>query len=47
MSNVSSNEAAVSRLAAQSNAVGQLSQDSGGFAAVVAAFESKDPDAFR
>src|SRR5664279_4177976 len=47
MSNVSSYEDAVSRLAAQSDAVGRLAQDSGGFAAVVAAFESKDADAFR
>lgn len=47
MSNASSNEATVSRLAAQSDAVGRLAQDSGGFAAVVAAFESQDPDAFR
>jgi hypothetical protein len=38
---------AVSQLAAQSDAIGRLAQDSGGFAAVVAAFESKDPDAFR
>ena len=47
MSNSSWYKAAVSRLAAQSDAVGRLAQDSGGFAAVVAAFESKDPDAFR
>lgn len=47
MSNVSLNQDVVSRLASQSNAVGRLAQDSGGFAAVVAAFESKDPDAFR
>ncbi len=47
MSNVSSNEDVVSRLAAQSDAVGRLAQDSGAFAAAVAAFESKDPDAFR
>jgi hypothetical protein len=40
-------EDAISRLAAQSDAVGRLAQDSGGFAAVVAAFESKDPNAFR
>jgi len=38
---------AVSRLASQSDAVGRLAQDSGGFAAVLAAFESKDPNAFR
>jgi hypothetical protein len=47
MSNVSSYEDAVNRLASQSDAVGRLAQDSGGFAAVVAAFESKDADAFR
>lgn len=47
MSNVISYEDAVSRLASQSGAVGHLAQDSGAFAAVVAAFESKDPDAFR
>lgn len=46
MSNIFSYDAAVSRLASQSDAVGRLAQDSGGFAAVVAAFESKDPDAF-
>jgi hypothetical protein len=38
---------AVSRLASQSDAVGKLAQDSGGFSAVVAAFESKDANAFR
>jgi hypothetical protein len=37
----------VSRLASQSEAIGRLAQDSGGFSAVVAAFEAKDPDAFR
>lgn len=47
MSNPSSNDNAVSRLASQSDAVGRLAQDSGGFAAVVAAFESKDANAFR
>jgi hypothetical protein len=47
MSNQSSNDNAVSRLASQSDAVGRLAQDSGGFAAVVAAFESKDANAFR
>ena len=46
MSNVSSNEDVVSRLAAQSDAIGRLAQNSGGFAAVVAAFESKDANAF-
>jgi len=47
MSNPSSNNNAVSRLASQSDAIGRLAQDSGGFAAVVAAFESKDANAFR
>jgi hypothetical protein len=47
MSNGSLQEDAVSRLAMQADAIGRLAQDSGGFAAVVAAFESKDPDAFR
>lgn len=47
MSNPSSSDNAVSRLASQSDAVGRLAQDSGGFAAVVAAFESKDANAFR
>jgi len=47
MSNPSLNNNAVSRLASQSGAVGRLAQDSGGFAAVVAAFESKDANAFR
>ncbi len=46
MSNSISNEDIVSRLASQSAAVGRLAQDSGAFAAAVAAFESKDPDAF-
>lgn len=40
-------EDTVSQLAEQSDAVGLLAQDSGGFAAVFAAFESKDPMAFR
>jgi hypothetical protein len=43
----SSFEDTVSQLAEQSDAVGLLAQDSGGFAAVFAAFESKDPIAFR
>ena len=47
MSNASSNQDAVSRLASQSDAIGRLAQDSGGFAAVVAAFDSKDANAFR
>ena len=40
MSNASLVNTAVNRLISQSNAVGRLAQDSGGFAAVVAAFES-------
>ena len=47
MGNTNLYEDAVSRLAAQADAVGRLAQDSGAFAAAVAAFESKDPDAFR
>ena len=47
MSNVSSNQDAVSRLASQADAIGRLAQDTGGFAAVLAAFESQDPNAFR
>jgi hypothetical protein len=47
MSKVSSNQDAVSRLASQADAIGRLAQDTGGFAAVLAAFESKDPNAFR
>lgn len=47
MSYPSTNDSAVNRLASQSDAVGRLAQDSGGFAAVVAAFESKDANAFR
>jgi hypothetical protein len=46
MSTISLYEDAASRLAAQSDAIGRLAQDSGGFAAVVAAFEAKDPNAF-
>jgi hypothetical protein len=47
MTNGSSFADAVSRLTAQADAVGQLAQNSGAFAAVVAAFESRDPNAFR
>ncbi len=47
MSSTAPYEDAVSQLAAQADAIGKLAQDGGGFAAVVAAFESKDPDAFR
>lgn len=43
----SSFDDAVSRLASQADAVGRLAQDDGGFAAVVAAFESRDTSAFR
>jgi len=47
MSSISSTEAAVSQLAAQADAVGRLAKDAGGFAAVVAAYESEDAEAFR
>jgi hypothetical protein len=47
MADVISLEDAVSRLAAQSDAVGHLAQDSGAFSAALAAFEAKDADAFR
>ena len=47
MSTVSLFEDSASRLAAQADAVGRLAQDPGGFAAAFAAFESRDPDAFR
>lgn len=47
MSNVNSTENIISRLAAQADAMGQLAQDGGAFAAAVAAFESKDANAFR
>ena len=47
MSNLSSNQDAASRLASQADAIGRLAQDSGGFAAVVAALESTDANAFR
>src|ERR1022692_2551464 len=47
MNSLSSNDNAVARLASQSDAIGRLAQNSGGFAAVVAAFESKDANAFR
>jgi len=43
----SSFDDAVSRLASQSDVMGRLAQDSGGFSAVIAAFESKDANAFR
>jgi hypothetical protein len=47
MINLDFAEDPASRLAAQADAIGRLAQDSGAFAAVVAAFESRDPDAFR
>lgn len=47
MSDLSSYTDTVSRLASQADAVDRLAQDAGGFAAVVAAFESRDADAFR
>ena len=47
MSTVGLFEDSASRLAAQADAVGRLAQDPGGFAAAFAAFESRDPDAFR
>src|ERR1700745_3629090 len=40
-------EDVVSRLASQSEAMARLAQDSGGFSAVIAAFDSKDASAFR
>ncbi len=40
-------EDSAGRLAVQADAVGRLAQDSGAFAAAMAAFESRDPDAFR
>lgn len=40
-------QGSVNRLASQADAMGRLAQDSGGFAAVIAAFESRDPNAFR
>lgn len=47
MSNASLINSAVNRLVTQSEAVGRLAQDNGGFAAAVAAFESRDASAFR
>lgn len=46
MSNFNVDEDIVSRLASQADAVARLAQDSGGFAAVAAAFEAKDANAF-
>ena len=45
MSTVTLQQNAVSQLAVQADAIGKLAQDTGAFAAVVAAFESNDPDA--
>jgi hypothetical protein len=47
MADVISRDDAVKSLAAQAEVIGHLAQDSGAFAAVVAAFEAKDADAFR
>ncbi len=47
MSQFVSYETAVARLVAQADAVAHLANDPGGFAAVVAAFEARDPNAFR
>lgn len=47
MNRVNLYENAVSRLAAHSDTIGRLAQDNGGFSAIVAAFESKDAEAFR
>jgi hypothetical protein len=46
MSNGNSYEDVISRLAEESDVVGRLAQDAGGFAAVVASFEAKDANAF-
>jgi hypothetical protein len=47
VSDITLRQNAVSQLAAQADAVGKLAQDAGAFAAVVAAFESNDPDALQ
>jgi len=47
MSDVRLYEDSASRLAAQADAVESLAQARGAFAIAVAAFESRDPDAFR
>lgn len=47
MSNATSHDDSVQDLAAQADAVGRLARDNGAFAAAVAAFEAKEPDAFR
>ena len=46
MSNATLQQSAVSQLAAQADVIGKVAQDSGAFAALVAAFDSNDPDAF-
>jgi hypothetical protein len=43
MSNISSNQDAVSRLASQADAIGRLAQDTGGFSAKVVAMLPKSP----
>lgn len=40
-------EDSAGRLAAQADAVGRLAKDAGAFSAAVAAFEARDPEAFR
>ena len=47
MSNLTLQQNAISQLAAQADAIGKLAEDTGAFAATIAAFESNDPDAFR
>src|SRR5215510_6374299 len=47
MADVIMRDDAVKSLAAQADVIGHLAQDSGAFAAAVAAFEAKDADAFR
>jgi hypothetical protein len=46
VSNATLRQNAVSQLAAQADAIGKVAQDGGAFAALVAAFDSNDPDAF-
>jgi hypothetical protein len=45
MSNANVSQEAIDRLVSQADAVGRLAQDTGGFAAVLAAFESADANA--
>jgi hypothetical protein len=47
MSAVTASEDIVGRLAAQSDTLGRLAKDEGAFASVFAAFDSRDPAAFR